>query len=285
MSNSLIRNISDTARWAAFYRASESERPDAVFKDPFARKLAGSLGEEIAQTVTFSTENSWSWIARTYLFDQFLAKSLAQGTDMVVNLAAGLDARPYRMNLPASLKWIEVDLPEILDYKTELLASDTPSCKLERVKIDLANVSARRELFDRLGRQGQRALILTEGLIVYFTGEEVAGFAQDLAAIPTFTNWITDLSSPGLLKLLKEKMGAQMGSGAVLKFGPAEGPNFFEKYGWTPVETRSLLKAARKIKRLSFFMHLMAPLTPEVPTPRQASRPWGGVTLLQKKST
>jgi len=39
---------------------------------------------------------------------------------MVVNLAAGLDARPYRMSLPASLQWIEVDLPEILAYKEKI---------------------------------------------------------------------------------------------------------------------------------------------------------------------
>lgn len=38
----LIRNISDTARWAAVYRARESQRLDALFRDPFARRLAGA---------------------------------------------------------------------------------------------------------------------------------------------------------------------------------------------------------------------------------------------------
>src|SRR5713226_7063171 len=49
----LIRNISDTARWVAVYRARESERPDALFKDTFARKLAGQRGEEIARRLPF----------------------------------------------------------------------------------------------------------------------------------------------------------------------------------------------------------------------------------------
>jgi O-methyltransferase involved in polyketide biosynthesis len=40
-----------------------------------------------------------------------------QGTDMVINLAAGLDSRPYRMQLPALLRWVEVDLPDMLNYK------------------------------------------------------------------------------------------------------------------------------------------------------------------------
>jgi O-methyltransferase involved in polyketide biosynthesis len=37
-----IEHISDTARWVAFYRAMETERPDAIFRDPFARQLAGA---------------------------------------------------------------------------------------------------------------------------------------------------------------------------------------------------------------------------------------------------
>ena len=69
----------------------------------------------------YSERQAWAWVARTYAFDQFITKQVADGVDMVVNLAAGLDARPYRMDLPAALKWIEVDLPELLSYKEEIL--------------------------------------------------------------------------------------------------------------------------------------------------------------------
>src|SRR5262245_28295114 len=106
---SSIRNISDTAMWAARYRALETERPDALFRDPFARRLAGNRGEEIARRMPSRDRFAWAWTMRTYLFDQFIARLIGQGADMVVNLAAGLDARPYRMALPATLKWIEVD--------------------------------------------------------------------------------------------------------------------------------------------------------------------------------
>ena len=44
----LVRNISDTAMWAAAYRARETERPGALFRDPFAKRLAGPRGEQIA---------------------------------------------------------------------------------------------------------------------------------------------------------------------------------------------------------------------------------------------
>src|SRR5580704_10971671 len=133
-SDALIRNISDTAMWAAVYRARETERPDRLFVDPFARRLAGTRGEQIAISLPFSDRATWAWVMRTYLYDQFLNEQIQQGVDMVVNLAAGLDARPYRMALPPTLKWVEVDLPEILDYKEEILANDKPVCALERVR-------------------------------------------------------------------------------------------------------------------------------------------------------
>ena len=66
---SIIRDIADTARWVAVFRAEESERADAVFRDPYARRLAGERGEQIASAMEFSRANSWSFVARTYLFD------------------------------------------------------------------------------------------------------------------------------------------------------------------------------------------------------------------------
>jgi methyltransferase (TIGR00027 family) len=277
----LIRNISDTARWAAVYRARETDRPDGLFRDPFARRLAGARGEEIAASMPFSDRATWAWVARTYLFDQYITEQIAQGVDMVVNLAAGLDARPYRMPLPETLKWIEADLPEILAYKEEILAAEKPVCRLERVRLDLADAGARRQLFARLGNDARKVLILTEGLIIYLTAEEVGALAQDLAAPPSFQRWALDIASPGLLRLLKKNMGQQLDrAGAPLKFGPPEGPEFFVPYGWKPIDVRNPLKTAARFKRLSFGMRLAAMLPAS--NGKQGSRPWSGICLLAR---
>lgn len=280
-SEPLIRNISDTALWAAIYRASENDRPDAVFRDPFARRLAGSRGQEIASAMPFSERQTWAWIARTYLFDQFITQQLAQGIDMVVNLAAGLDARPYRMDLPSSLNWIEVDLPELLAYKEDILKSEVPRCQLERVALDLADVTARRELFDHLGRKARKVLIITEGILVYLSAEEVIALAEDIRRPARFERWAIDLASPGLLRILQRHLQPKLDqAGATLKFGPKEGPLFFVPHGWKPIDVQTLLKTAARLNRLSFWMRLVAKL-PES-TAKQGSRPWGGVCLLAR---
>ena len=176
----LVRNISDTAMWAAAYRARETERPGALFRDPFAKRLAGARGEQIADKLTF--KDSWAWVTRTYLFDRFVTAEVAAGADMIVNLAAGLDARPYRMALPERLAWVEIDLPDLLAYKEEILRNEKPACTVERIPLDLADRAARQTVFERLGQRAKSALILTEGLIIYLTAEEAGALGDDLVA-------------------------------------------------------------------------------------------------------
>ena len=278
---SQIRNISDTARWVAVYRARESERPDAVFHDPFARRLAGERGEQIAASVTFMEKNSWPFVARTWLTDYLISEQLRQGTDMVINLAAGLDARPYRMELSRSLQWIEVDLPEILAHKEEILRNEKPVCVLERVRLDLSNKSARRELFSDLSCRANRVLVVAEGLLVYLTEDEVAALGKDLATPVSFQHWIIDLASPALLRMLARKMGTPLDqAGAPLRFAPEQGPEFFTRCGWKAQEVHSTIHTAAKLNRLSFFLRLIAKISS---TRFQPKRPWSAVCLLTKQ--
>jgi methyltransferase (TIGR00027 family) len=219
-------------------------------------------------------------ITRTYLIDELILDQIGDGVDSIINLAAGLDSRPYRMRLPSSIHWIEVDLPEILSYKEEVLREDKPACSLERIRLDLSNQPERRELFTELARRSAKALVITEGLLVYLTAEDVAGLAKDLAAPPSFQSWIVDIASPGLLKMLAKRMIGQLAQNAPFKFAPPEGPNFFIPYGWQPVVVHSLLKNAAHLKRLSLVMRFFA-LLPETEKSRR-DRPWSGICLLKK---
>ena len=276
----LIRNISDTALWVAVYRARETERQNRLLHDPFARKLAGGRGEQIAKSMEAGQRHEWPFIARTLRFDQIVTQQIKLGTDMVINLAAGLDTRPYRMDLPSSLKWVEVDLPAMIDYKEEILSGDKPRCTLQRVRLDLADIAGRRALFQQLGRNAGKVLVLTEGLLVYLTRDEVSALGRDLAAQANFRDWAIDLCSPGLLKMLQKNLAALKDAGAPLKFGREEGPEFFAASGWKAAGVYSMLKTAAEIKRLSFFLRLAAFL-PES-SGRQGSRPWGAVCHLTK---
>ena len=278
-SNSAVRNISDTARWVAYFRACETQRPDALFRDPYAERLAGELGFHLANTLPEGNKHEWAWVARTYLFDQFLSREVQDGATLVVNLAAGLDARPYRMNLPPTLQWVEVDLPEIIAYKQDVLANEKPNCQLERISLDLSDVEARRKLFADLNGRATRVVVASEGLLIYFTPEDVASLARDLAATSNVKSWVIDLASPGQLKLMQRSTGKQLAeAGAAFKFGPVEGANFFKPYGWEPSDVQGMLKTAAQFKRAPVELLSLLPEPKGIP----GNYPWTGVCLLKK---
>jgi methyltransferase (TIGR00027 family) len=280
-----LENISDTARWVAVYRAMETARPDAIFRDPFAERLAGERGHQILEAMPSGRKFAWPMIVRTAVLDEIIVDAVRTGrVDLVVNLAAGLDARPWRLPLPASLRWVDVDLPGILDYKTEMLRDEKPVCQYEAVKVDLTDTEERRKLFARLGAGSSHALIVSEGLLVYLTREQVAALATDLHAQPGFREWLIDLASPKLIERMNRMWGKQVGAaGAPFLFAPAEGTEFFRPYGWRELAFRSTLEEAKRLNRMmkgAWFWGLIGRLYPK--RVQEGFRRFSGYVLLER---
>jgi methyltransferase (TIGR00027 family) len=257
-SNRVIENISDTALWVAFYRAMETDRPDAHFRDPFARILAGERGEEIVKKMPGAQRSAWAMIVRTCVFDEVILGLIRQNAvDVVLNLAAGLDTRPYRLSLPETLSWFEIDFPPILNYKEEKLKDEKPVCRLERIKMDLSDVTARREAFSRISNAGKQVLIITEGLLVYLSRDQVAALANDLHAQPNFRWWLLDYITPRLLKMLLRSWDKTLSAAnSRMQFAPEEGLDFYRNLGWKVAEFHETWEDARRLKRRMKFSAL-----------------------------
>jgi methyltransferase (TIGR00027 family) len=280
MSASPISNVSDTARWVAVYRARESARPDALFHDPFAQLLAGERGQAIAAFMPRQARNGWPMIARTKLMDDLIMATIEQGCDCVVNLAAGFDTRPYRLDVSSSLQWIEADLPALTEEKEQLLKGAKPRCQLRRIKVDLADSSARLAMLKEAVGTSTNALVITEGLLLYLEETQVRSLAMDVGAQAGIRWWILDLASPALLEMMKKSMGPQLAN-APMKFGPANGVAFFEDLGWRATQIQSVMRAASRFRRLPWTLKLFGFL-PE-PNPRNLRRtPWSAVVQLER---
>jgi len=247
--DSPIRNVSDTALWVAIYRAMESERPDAIFRDPYARRLAGARGEAIVEHMPGGKSGSWPMVVRTAVMDEIVLRCVQEGAKTVLNLAAGLDARPYRLDLPADLRWLHVDFPDMIDYFRTHMAGETPRCALEFIAADLREADARREVFAKAAGHGP-VLVITEGLLVYLESDQVADLARDLTSIAGVRWWLSDLASPMLLKFLAKRWQPKLSAGnAPFRFGPAEGTAFFAPFGWRELEFRSSWTESWRLKR------------------------------------
>jgi methyltransferase (TIGR00027 family) len=268
----------DTALWVAWQRAVETKRPDALFSDPLAGRLAGERGELVARRMNRgkSDAGAWTTVVRTRLIDDLVVRSLAEGADRVVNLAAGYDTRPYRLPLPPALRWVEVDGAPVLERKARLLEGERPACAVERAAADLADPAARASVLDRALEGSSRALVITEGLLVYLPPEAVSALATDLHARPAARFWITDLAPPLAKRMMRAAARGKVADDALWRFAPAEGAGFFEPLGWRPRDVQPMMREARRLGRLPWLMRLFAPFD------RDPRRPWGAVLRCER---
>ncbi len=283
----LIRNVSDTAYWVAMYRAAESARPDALFHDPWAEKLAGDRGREILAGLPDGQRWGWPMVVRTAVMDEIILREVVAGIDTVVSLAAGLDMRPFRLALPATLRWVEIDLPAILAEKSAIVGSAPPCCALERIAADLADPAARRAALARATAGATRTLVVAEGLLIYLEESDVAALAADLAALPSAALWLIDLAHPQLLRWMSKQWGRVVAEGgATFKFAPAAGTAFFESHGWREREYRSAMAEARRLHRTmpgAWFYRIMGLFM--TPKQRAIYRRFSGYVVLERLPT
>jgi methyltransferase (TIGR00027 family) len=285
-SEGAITHVSDTGLWVAMYRAMENDRPDAIFKDPHARRLAGPRGESIVRAMPQGMNQAWAMIVRTKVFDEILLGLITeQRIDEVLNLAAGLDVRPYRLPLPATLRWTDVDFPDVINYKTDALVGEKAVCTYEGVGLDLADVEARRALFDKIDARSQRVAIVSEGLLVYLDAAQVSSLAADLSARLHFAYWIIDLANSLLLQYMNQTWGKRLPQErARFQFALDDRPAFFEPLGWQEIEYRANWSEARRLNRrmrLSWLWDIVAMVQP--PARKRQFQNMAGSILMARK--
>lgn len=277
-----IRNVSDTALWVAIYRAMESERPDALFNDPYARQLAGERGATIVKTLPYGKQMAWAMIIRTAVMDELIMRCIQEGAVTVLNLAAGLDTRAYRLNLPEHIRWLHVDFPPMIEYMESRLASEIPRCKLEYIAADLRETEQREVLFKKASEFGP-VLVITEGLLVYLEPAQVAALAESLNKIAKAKWWISDIATPLLLKRLKKSWSKKLAEGnAPFLFAPKNSMEFFESFGWNQTDFRSTWSESLRLNRpmqFAWFWNLLMKIQPKAQ--REAGVRMSGIIMLE----
>lgn len=279
-----INHLSDTAIWVGAYRAEESDRTDALFKDPYVKKLVGDRGKKIVAAMPLRKSMAFTIIIRNVTIDRLLEISISNGVDTVLNLGAGFDTRPYRMKLPASLRWIEVDFPHMIKYKSEILSQDKPVCRLERVSLDLTEAEERRKLFSRVDSQSKCVLVLTEGVISYLSNEQAANLAKEIFRSQNFHYWIQDYyqnqqrdgGSKKISKMLKN---------APFRFDVPDTLKFFEVFGWRVKMDLKILDEAERVGRslpFTFPWGMLARVFPKIV--RKIGNSRYGCVLFQRAS-
>jgi methyltransferase (TIGR00027 family) len=181
--------IAPTSRWMAAARARESERADRLFCDPLAAALAGPEGFAWLERMEAAAQSEGPGlypVIRTRFFDDFLLDSCRRlGVRQVVLAAAGLDTRAFRLSWPSRTRLYEMDLPEVLDAKEDVIdkAGAKPNCERLTVGVDLREATWPEALLARGYRPERPSVWLIEGLLYYLTRSAVHGLLEKVGAL------------------------------------------------------------------------------------------------------
>ena len=219
--------VGSTAHWIAAVRARESARPDRLFDDPYAAALAGELGLQVMQASEKAGGGRNEFIpVRVRWFDDLVEGQAAAGIRQVVLLGAGLDTRAYRLDLPAGLRWYELDQPEVLQRKEPVLRRAVPRCERVVLPVDLAG-DWLPALLGTGFEVGAATLWLAEGLLVYLGEDDVLRLLRTAAGhCGPGSRFAADVFGATALR-------ARVHS-SVIRFGSDDPAGLLQDGGWRP---------------------------------------------------
>jgi len=234
-------------------RALEFECADGFVHDPFAARLAGTRGMAMLQALTKPEILRFGIGVRSRFMDELLLEALASSPiATVVCVGCGLDTRPWRLDLPAELRWIEVDFADMLEYKEALMSAETPRCRRERITADLNDPAQRRCIYAATGTAP--APMITEGLLMYLPSATVEALAAETSQESGIAHWLSDITTSAFAKALNLDMAS------VRKVQPSDflqGEQILDvvrERGWVTAARRSYLTdmgfAMERIKRV-----------------------------------
>lgn len=258
--------VSLTACWTAALRARETARHDRLFADPLAEGLAGPEGQElVARMESREVATQLTIPIRTRFFDDALLRIAQTHTlRQAVLLAAGLDTRAFRLDLPPDLTFFELDRPQILELKEQrlrALGAHTARCRRRAIATDLFGPWA--DDLRKAGFSAQPTVWLAEGLLAYLSAPQVRDLLETVTSLCNLGDFLlADVPGASLLHSpqLAQWLSTLADHGMAWHFGTEQPEMLLAGHGWAA-------KAAQYGERGANFGRWPWP-----PTPRSDAR-------------
>lgn len=236
--------VSNTAYYCCGIRMEDAKRHNSVCNDVFAQRFMDNKGRQIFEPFKSETMSNISNIARCRLIDDYLKVELANNSNVnVISLGAGFDTRPYRLK---GGNWLEIDEPQIINYKNERLPIDECSYPLKRISIDFSHES----LTDKLKEtgSGEHTIFVVEGVFMYLDSQTINRTIKALQDhFPRHTLYCDLMTSKFFYKFAQSVHGKLVAAGGEFAKRPDIPENIFTNHDYKLVCSVPMLKRAREL--------------------------------------
>lgn len=243
-----MKPISKTAFYCCGVRMQDAELSKPVCGDVYAKAFMNEDGLKILDAFKDETRPNASNVARHRVIDDLLRQELLANPGLtVVIIGAGFDSRAFRLK---GGSWVELDEPQVIEYKNERLRAANCENELQRIPIDFATDS----LEEKIGPFANRSpvVVVIEGVFMYLEQEVIDELLQTLRRVFPSHKLICDLMTRQFFenygRTIHEKL---TGMGATFKFTVDNPGEIFLKNGYQHLEQISIIEKSVLFKASS----------------------------------
>ena len=256
----ITTSVGSTALFVAAARALEAQKPEPLALDPYAEVFCRAAGGQWADVLDGKAGQTGALRlrsdfgdhfvsfqgARTKYFDAYFAEAAAAGVRQIVVLAAGLDSRAYRLPWPAGTVVYELDQPQVLEFKRDVLAEhgDQPTAERREVAVDLRDdwpAALRAGGFD----PSAPSAWIAEGLLIYLPATAQQQLFAGIDELASIGSWVAVEEGRPMpaeafeAKKREERAAGEDGTFFTLVYNEQHAPaeEWFGARGWTAEAT------------------------------------------------
>jgi methyltransferase (TIGR00027 family) len=233
--------ISNTAYYCCGVRMEDAARKKSVCNDIYAKRFMDARAMEIFAPFKSERMPNITSITRCRIIDDLIAEEIrSNDSTYIFTIGAGFDTRPYRLT---GGRWIEVDEPQVIEYKNKKLPAEECGNPLIRIAIDFSTESLPSKLTDL--DNDLPIVIVIEGVFMYLEPGQISKTVMEIKSLFPKHILVCDL----LTKIFFEKFGASIhakivGTGASFTTPPENPQQLFIQNNYVEVESIPIVRRA-----------------------------------------
>ncbi|KAI1842516.1 hypothetical protein JX265_012672 [Neoarthrinium moseri] len=213
--------VTEAQRTLLYFRAVDADHPESVLNDIYAKQLVNRIPLDIVETMGSDVRYVTFWCLRAKRIDTWCQEFINENPDCtVVNLSCGLDTRIQRLEPPRSVRWIDVDHPDVIEFRKRVFPRPTGDYKTASVDITDPDTS-----WIQAFPSNRPTLVIAESNMFYLKPEVAKGIFYSIAEHFPHGQIVFDVLGSLCANLINMKMATAQKKSGMKILWPVDDPH------------------------------------------------------------